>query len=95
MKVIVLESGLYAHIYTDKERQKTWDELSQDITPLATKECCYTPKDNLPYYWLSDTEISHEKYECVLSANCKEIKVKYTVLDQHERIHKAVRKAYK
>lgn len=93
MKIVTLESGFKAHMLNQAEQQALWDELMKDVSPLKTGKACYTPHDNIEYYWISETEISFEKYEAILSVNGKNIKVRYNVCNMDEKINKAVRKA--
>lgn len=86
--------GFNMVMLSKSEQDYIWMQLDQNISPVATGEPCYTPRDNKKYYWLSDTETSFEKYEAVLMVNGKKIKVKYNLLNQHEKINAAVRKAY-
>lgn len=94
MEIIRLQSGLIAHRLTEKEQEKLWDELSQDVSPVGKNIECFTPRDNKGYFILSETQLKYDSYEAVIKANGKIIKVKYNVCNQHEKTYKAVRKAY-
>lgn len=86
--------GFNMIMLSKSEQEYMWMQLTQDTHPATTGEPCYTPRDNKKYFWVSDKETSFEKYEAVLMANGKKIKVKYTLLNQDAKINEAVRKAY-
>tara|TARA_R110000868_G_scaffold14069_1_gene65595 strand:+ start:80 stop:367 length:288 start_codon:yes stop_codon:yes gene_type:complete len=94
MKRIKLESGLYANVYSDAERDKTWGEVSQDISPVGKNIELFTPQDNKSYFIDKETEIKYDSYVAEIRANGKKLTVKYNICNQHAKTYSAVRKAY-
>ncbi len=88
------ETGLYLKFYTEAEQQKTWEELSIDVSPIGKDMPLYTPRDNKEYFILSETETSYNKFTATIKANSKTFTVKYDLCNMHEKTNLAVRKAY-
>jgi hypothetical protein len=94
MKKVKLASGLFATMLDDNEQAALWKELSQDISVVGKNVALFTPQDKLEYFIISETTIKYDSYLAVISANGKQIKVKYNVCNQDSKINAAVRKAY-
>ncbi len=92
-KLVRLESGLLTHRLNDNEQNAIWNEVNKDVNPVG-KHHLFTPQDNLKYFIISEVETSFQNYEALIEANNKQIKVKYNICNQDEKINKIVRKAY-
>jgi len=93
MKTYKTPDGFIVKMMNKEEEQKAWAELSVDVSPVG-KHSLFTPKDNLEYFIVSDTELKYDSYVAVIKANGKTFNVKYNICNQHEKTYKAVRKAY-
>ena len=87
-----LTSGLYATRLNEKEQNVIWNEVMTDVNPVG-KHSLYTP-DGLEYFIKSETELAYDKYEAVIIANGKTVKVKYGICNSDEKTMNAVRKAF-
>lgn len=94
MKTYRTPDGFIIKMMNEDEQAKAWKELSVDISPIGKNIELFTPRDNKGYFIVSEKEISFEKYEAVIKANGKTIKVKYNICNQDEKTYKAVRQAY-
>lgn len=87
--------GLQMKVLTDSERNKEWREiLSTDVSVVGKNIPLETPRDNLKYYILSETETTFQKYTVTIKANGKTATVKCNICNQDIKINAAVRKLY-
>lgn len=94
MKVVKLESGLLSYQYSKSEQDATWNELMQDISPVATGETLYTPKDNLAYKILEDVHVGGSNYKVTLLANNKKETFTCDICKMQVKTYGRVRKMY-
>lgn len=95
MQIVTLPSGLLSYVYSDKERNATWDLLMTETDPCKTGETLYTPKDNLSYKIIQSEYTNAINCTITVEANNKIKKFKATLYNEHEKTYKAVRSLYK
>lgn len=91
--LVRLESGLLAHRLTKAEQDVLWADIEKNTSPIG-KHSLFTPQDNLEYFIVGEKQLAYDKFEAVIKANGKTIKVKYNVCNQDEKTNKAVRAAF-
>ena len=94
MQIVRLTSGLTAHRLTEKEQDAIWAEINTDISPVGKDIPCFTPRDNLEYYIVSDVNTGGDVWETTLKIKGETHVVKADICRQETRIMGLVRAVY-
>lgn len=85
------EAGLNMVLLSEKEQATVWAKISTETNPVVTGQTLYTPYDKIPYKILSEVEVSRDKYRAEILVYGKRKKISYTLLNENEKMMKAVR----
>lgn len=84
--------GFNMVIMNNTERQSFDNVMSTKIYDQNTP--FFTPGDKLKFFYTKEFEVDYMNKEITIKANGKTTLVKCTILNQHAKIDKAVRKSY-
>ena len=95
MKKYTSPEGWNLEFYTKAEQEATWRQIEKDISPVGKNVPLYTPRDNLKYYIISETELgTGMRMRAKIKAAGKRASVTARIENIQERIENRVRKLY-
>lgn len=94
MAILKKSSEGFNMVIMNRTEQQAFDAVMN--TKIYDKDTpFFTPGDNLKFFYTKEVEVDYMNKEITIKANGKSVLVKCTIMNQHNKVDKAVRKAYR